>query len=58
MSELYKKFNFLVNKYFGEKIRRKLLITFTLFFYILNLIESRVKVLSPPELKDMFGGIK
>jgi len=57
MSELTKKFNILDNIKILNKISKKTLIVTLFICFILDYIESRVKILSPPELKNMFGGI-
>lgn len=57
MSELTKKFNIFNNSKSINKLSRKSLIFMLLISIIIELIESRVKILSPPDLKNMFGGI-
>jgi hypothetical protein len=42
-------------KIFNIKINQ-ILFTTILFTFIFDLIESRVKIISPPELTNMFGG--
>jgi hypothetical protein len=58
MSELTKKFNILDNNLsIQNKISKKALFLTLFICFILDSIESRVKILSPPELKNIFGGI-
>jgi hypothetical protein len=43
----------------NEKISKrikKLFLTSLIFTFLFNFIESRVKIISPPELNNMFGG--
>jgi len=41
----------------SQRLVRKAQMPIILLFFIFELIQSRVKIISPPELKDMFGGI-
>lgn len=57
MSELTKRANYLNNSKKLNKLSKKSLLSVLLICFILEFIESRVKILSPPELKNMFGGM-
>lgn len=54
MSEIFKRENFFNNE--KSLLHRNLIALISLFF-VFDLIEARVKIIAPKELREMFEGI-